>query len=107
MMHELVVLVTVPSRQHAEQIADILVGERLAACINIVGPIHSVYRWEGAICRDDEQLLIIKTTEARYAELETRVCAVHPYEVPEIIAVPLAAGLAAYREWIQAQTRRE
>jgi periplasmic divalent cation tolerance protein len=95
-----VVLVTVPSRQAGEQIAEALVGEQLAACVNIVGPIGSIYRWQGEICRDDEHLLLIKTTAAGYAALEARVRALHSYDNPEIIALPVEAGAAAYIEWV-------
>jgi periplasmic divalent cation tolerance protein len=104
MTDALIVFVTVPSRAEGERLADALVGEQLAACVNIVGPIRSIYRWQGEICRDDEHLLLIKTTRPRYAALEARVQALHPYEVPEIIAVPIEAGSAAYLAWIQAMT---
>ena len=73
MSDELIVFVTVPSREDGERIAETLVGEQLAACVNVVGPIRSIYRWQGEICRDDEHLLLIKTTRARYAALEARV----------------------------------
>lgn len=96
----LVVLVTVPSREDGERIAEALVGESLAACVNLVGPIRSIYRWQGAVCRDDEHLLLIKTTPARYAELEARVLALHTYENPEVIALSVEQGAAAYLEWI-------
>jgi periplasmic divalent cation tolerance protein len=95
-----VVLVTVPSREAGEQLAEALVGEQLAACVNIVGPIRSIYRWQGEICRDDEHLLLIKTTAAGYAALETRVRALHSYDNPEIIALPVETGAAAYLEWV-------
>ena len=100
----LVVLVTVPSREDGERIAEALVGEGLAACVNLVGPIRSVYRWQGEICRDDEQLLAIKTTRARYAALEARARALHTYETPEVIALPVAAGSAAYLDWVGGAT---
>jgi periplasmic divalent cation tolerance protein len=96
----LVVLVTVPSREDGERIAEALVGESLAACVNLVGPIRSIYRWQGAVCRDDEHLLLIKTTPDRYAELEARVLALHTYENPEVIALPVERGAATYLEWL-------
>lgn len=102
MNDERIVFVTVPNREEGERIAEILVGEQLAACVNIVGPIRSIYRWEGAVCRDDESLLIIKTTQARYAALEARVLAVHPYATPEVIALPIVAGAEAYLRWLRA-----
>ena len=107
MSEELVVLVTVPSREQGEAIADALVGEALAACVNVVGPIRSIYRWQGEVCRDDEHLLIVKTTAARYAALEARVRAIHPYEVPEVIALPIARGSAPYLEWLRASARSD
>ena len=104
MTDAVIVFVTVPSRDEGDRLADALVGEQLAACVNIVGPIRSIYRWQGEICRDDEHLLLIKTTRPRYAALEARVQALHPYEVPEIIAVPIGAGSAGYLAWIRSMT---
>ena len=101
---ELVVFVTVPSGEQGEQIASALVGERLAACVNIVGPVRSIYRWEGEVCKDDEYLLVIKTTQRCYQMLEARVRALHSYDVPEVIAVPIAEGSSAYLRWITEQT---
>jgi len=103
----LVLLVTVPSRAAGEQMAEVLVGESLAACVNVVGPIRSIYRWQGEICRDDEHLLLIKTTDARYATVEARVRALHTYDNPEVIALPVARGAAAYLAWIQSVTGEE
>jgi periplasmic divalent cation tolerance protein len=100
MTEELIVFVTVPSRDDGEHIAAALVGERLAACVNVVGPIRSIYRWQGEVQREDEHLLLIKTTRARYPILEARVQALHTYDVPEIVAVPIALGSAAYLAWI-------
>jgi periplasmic divalent cation tolerance protein len=104
MSDELIVFVTVASRDDGERIADAVVGERLAACVNILGPIRSIYRWQGEIARDDEHLLLIKTTRARYAELEARVRALHTYEVPEVVALPIERGSTPYLEWIRAMT---
>ena len=104
MSEELIVLVTVPARADGERIAEALVVEQLAACVNIVGPIRSIYRWQGEINRDDEHLLLIKTTRARYVELEARVRALHTYEVPEVVALPIEMGSAAYLEWLRAMT---
>ena len=105
MSEELIVLVTVPSRDDGEHIAEALVGEQqLAACVNIVGPIRSIYRWQGEICRDDEHLLLIKTTRTRYAALEARVKTLHSYDVPEVVALPIEMGSAAYLEWLRAMT---
>ena len=104
MSDELIVFVTVPSREDGERIAEPLVGEQLAACVNILGPIRSIYRWQGEICRDDEHLLLIKTTRARYAALESRVKELHSYDVPEVVAVPIEMGSAAYLEWVRNTT---
>lgn len=101
MSAELVVLVTVPSREEGERIADAVVGEGLAACVNVVGPIRSIYRWQGELCRDDEHLLLMKTTRDRYLELEARVKSLHSYDVPEVIALPIERGSAAYLDWLR------
>jgi periplasmic divalent cation tolerance protein len=107
MSEELVVLVTVPSRERGEEIAEVLVGDCLAACVNVIGPIRSIYRWQGEICRDDEHLLIVKTTRARYADLEARVREIHSYEIPEVIALPIERGSQAYLDWLRAATRAD
>jgi periplasmic divalent cation tolerance protein len=99
-----VVLVTVPTREVGDALAEALVGETLAACVNLVGPIRSIYRWQGEVCRDDEYLLLIKTTADRYDALETRVRALHPYDNPEVVALPLARGADAYVEWVRRVT---
>lgn len=101
MSDALVVLVTVPSRADGERIAEAVVGERLAACVNVLGPMRSIYRWQGEVCRDDEHLLLIKTTRPRYDELEARVKALHTYDVVEVIALPIEMGSEAYLAWIR------
>jgi periplasmic divalent cation tolerance protein len=73
--------------------------------VNIVGPIRSVYRWQGKVCRDDEHLLVMKTCRDRYRELEAKVLELHPYDVPEVIALPVEEGSVAYLSWIEGQTR--
>ena len=103
----LVVLVTVPSREAGEAMAEALVGERLAACVNLCGPVRSIYRWKEEICRDDEHLMVIKTTRARYAALESRVRALHTYEVAEVIALPIEQGAPAYLAWLRGETGPE
>jgi periplasmic divalent cation tolerance protein len=105
MSEALIVFVTVAARADGERIAEALVGEQLAACVNVLGPVRSIYRWQGEICRDDEHLLIIKTTRARYAALEARVKALHSYEVPEVVALPIELGSAQYLAWIGDMTR--
>ncbi|MGH8199907.1 MAG: divalent-cation tolerance protein CutA [Steroidobacteraceae bacterium] len=97
----LVVLTTCPDDAAAARIARELVESGLAACVTRVGPVHSTYRWRGAIRDEPEALLLIKTVTIRYPELEMRLKSLHPYEVPEIIALPVAAGSAAYLAWLQ------
>lgn len=100
----IVVLVTVGGRDDGDRIAAALVGERLAACVNIVGPIRSIYRWNDQVQRDDEWLLIVKTRDTLFANLSARVRALHPYETPEVIALPITAGSDAYLHWLRAAT---
>jgi periplasmic divalent cation tolerance protein len=101
----LVVLVTAPTPERAAEIARALVEERLAACGNVVQGIRSIYRWEGKVHEDAEALLVLKTTRARFDALRDRVLALHPYEVPEVIALPVEAGSARYLAWIADETR--
>jgi periplasmic divalent cation tolerance protein len=101
----LVVLVTAPTPDRAAEIARALVEERLAACGNVVQGIRSIYRWEGKVQEDAEALLVLKTTRARFDALRDRVLALHPYEVPEVIALPVEAGSARYLAWIADETR--
>ncbi|HEU4923169.1 MAG TPA: divalent-cation tolerance protein CutA [Burkholderiales bacterium] len=102
---KLLVLTNLPDRATAERLADMLIAERLAACVNILAPCRSVYRWKGAVQHDEEHPMLIKTTQARYAELEQALRAGHPYELPEIIAVPIERGLPAYLDWVAAETK--
>ncbi|MBK8067669.1 MAG: divalent-cation tolerance protein CutA [Rhodanobacteraceae bacterium] len=85
----------------AEALAAALVGERLAACVNRIGPVQSTYRWQGAIESASETLLAIKTTAARFEALQARLRELHPYEVPEIIATPVSGGLPEYLAWVR------
>jgi len=103
-MSVLLVLTNLPDRAAAERLAEVLVEKRLAACINILAPCRSVYRWQGAVQRDEEHPVLIKTTREAYAELESLIRAHHPYELPEIVAVRIDRGLPAYLDWVAAQT---
>jgi len=96
-----IILCTVPDEKTAGQIADALVAEKLAACINIIPSIMSVYRWKDAIAHDQELLLLIKTRASMWPLLEARILELHPYELPEIIAVPIHTGQADYTQWIK------
>ena len=103
-MSKLLVLTNLPDRAAAERLADALIEKRLAACVNILAPCRSVYRWKDSVQHDEEHPLLIKTTAERYAELETAIRAAHPYDLPEIIAVPIELGLPAYLDWIGSET---
>lgn len=100
----LLVLSTLPDQAAAQNLAQLLVESRLAACVNVLAPCQSVYRWQGAIEKASEIPVLIKTTASCYAELESLVRAHHPYELPEIIAVSLARGLPGYLEWVASET---
>ncbi len=101
----LVCLCTCPDAASARRIADALVGERLAACVNLLPGISSVYRWQGRVEQAEEVLLVVKTTRGRLEALTRRVQALHPYELPEVVAVDIAGGLPGYLAWIADQTR--
>jgi periplasmic divalent cation tolerance protein len=96
----LVVLITVPEDQ-ARELARTLVREQLAGCVNVVHSTYSVYRWEGELSEDTEALLIVKTTEERYAALERRVREMHPYQVPEILALTVGQSLPEFAAWLE------
>lgn len=106
-MSALVCFCTCPDQASAARIADALVAERLAACVNALPQAHSTYRWQGRVEHADEVLLLIKTVSARLQALRARIVALHPYELPEVIAVEAAGGLPAYLDWIAEQTRDE
>jgi len=101
MTDSIVILVTAGSEAEAEAIAKALVEERLAACVNILSPIRSIYRWQGKVADDREWLLAIKTQAERFAAVETKVKALHSYQVPEIIALPIVAGAEGYLRWLR------
>lgn len=101
----LLVLTNLPDRASAEKLAEALVETRVAACVSILAPCLSVYRWQGALQRDEEHPVLIKTTAERYAELEAAIRKRHPYELPEIVAVPIERGLPEYLAWVAEETR--
>jgi len=102
----LAVFSTFPSPEKAAEVARTLVSEGLAACVNLVGGVRSIYRWKGEVCDDQETLAVIKTTRERFDAMKERLVALHPYEVAEVIAMPVEAGHAPYLEWVAEQTRR-
>jgi periplasmic divalent cation tolerance protein len=104
MSHELIVFVTTPNNGEAARIANALVSERLAACVNIVAAVESIYRWEGEVTRDSEALMIIKTTDERYAEVERRVRQLHSYSTPEVVAIRIERGSEQYLNWLRDST---
>jgi periplasmic divalent cation tolerance protein len=101
----IIILVTAGSEGEAEKIAQTLVEERLAACVNIISPIRSIYRWEGKTQDDREWLLVIKTEQKHFAYVEARVRSLHSYQVPEIIALPVVDGSERYLEWVKLATK--
>lgn len=100
------VFTTVEKREDANRIASSVVNKRVAACAQILGPIHSTYWWKGKVEEAGEWLLMMKTRQDLFTDLEKEIKAVHPYEVPEIIALPIVAGSASYLEWIQEETKK-
>jgi periplasmic divalent cation tolerance protein len=101
-MESIVMLVTCGSAKEARRLAGALVRQRLAACVNVMAsPVKSVYRWKGKVETATEVLMLIKTTQRKFAALEKEIRQLHSYETPEIIALPIAAGSKAYLEWLR------
>jgi periplasmic divalent cation tolerance protein len=100
----ILILTTMPDDERAEALARTLVDEQLAACVNVHGPMMSTYRWKGIVEREAERQIVIKTTRGRLPALETRLRALHPYEVPEFVVVDARAS-AAYAEWVDDATQ--
>jgi periplasmic divalent cation tolerance protein len=105
MAGELVVLITTPSAAVAHRIGRTLVKERLAACVNVVPRVASLFFWEGRLRREKEALMVVKTAARRFDRLAARVKQLHPYTVPEIIALPILKGSADYLKWVREMTR--
>ncbi len=103
MTDTMVVLVTAPTAEKAAEIARVLVEERLAACGNVVPGIRSIYEWEGKVCDEAEALLVLKVPAARLREVSERVVALHPYDVPEVVALRIEGGNQRYIDWITAR----
>lgn len=106
-MEALLVITNLPDAESARALAVQLVEQRVAACVNIMSPCHSIFRWEGKVDEAEEVPLLIKTSASRYAALEEAIRAYHPYELPEIVAVPIIDGLPDYLDWIDAGTRTQ
>lgn len=107
MSEVLLIFTNLPDEASAATLAEHLVEHRLAACVNQLAPCHSVYRWQGQVETATEVPLLIKTTRAQYAALEAAVIKMHPYAVPELIAVPVEAGLPAYLNWVREESKLE
>lgn len=105
-MAVIAVLTNLPDSESAFNLARALVQLRLAACVNVLAPIRSFYRWEGRDEEATEHPVLIKSTRERYAELESAIRQRHPYSVPEIIALPVDAGLPEYLQWVELETQR-
>ena len=100
------VVTTTENKEDAEKIAKVLVEKRLAACAQLVGPIVSTYWWKGAIENAEEWLCYMKTHKSLYDELEKALKAIHPYETPEIVAVPIVCGSSDYLEWLNTEVKK-
>ena len=105
-MEPLLILTNLPDVASAEKLARTLVECRVVACVNVLAPCHSIYRWQGAIETADEIPLLIKTTAVNYAQIEAIVRSQHPYDVPELIAIPITHGLPAYLNWLATETEK-
>ena len=103
----LIVLTTMPDRAQAEALAGRLLEQKLAACINLLPPMTSMYTWQGRVEKEDEHLMLIKTRTSRYEDLAVTVREHHPYEVPELIAVDIVAGLPEYLDWVGESTGQQ
>ncbi len=103
-MEPLLILTNLPDIASAENLARTLVDNRAAACVNVLAPCHSIYRWQGAVETADEIPLLIKTSAVNYARVEEIIRTQHPYDVPELIAIPITHGLPAYLNWLATET---
>jgi len=106
MSNHILIFTTVPDENQAHKISEVLVTERLVACATVGSPCQSFYWWQGSITQDKEHLLILKTRESLYSDVESRLLKIHPYQVPEIIAIPIVMGSEKYLNWITEETLR-
>jgi len=104
MTDSIVVLTTLPNAEAAAEVAKAVVGEKLAACANILPPLRSIYRWKGKVQDESEVLVLLKTRQAQYERLKSRILELHPYDVPEVLAVAVEQGHGAYLDWIATET---
>lgn len=103
----LMVFVTAPTRREAEKIGKAVVRENLAACVNIIPTVTSIFRWQGALQKSREALLVLKTTKPQYKALEKSLRSKHSYEVPEVLAVTVETGFKQYMDWVARETTRD
>jgi periplasmic divalent cation tolerance protein len=96
----IIVFVTVPGLREGSRISKAILTSRLAACVNVIPGVQSIYKWKGKIVQEKEAMLVLKTTRLRYRKLEQKIKELHPYEVPEVIAIPLICGSSQYVEWV-------
>ena len=104
-MKVVLVITNLPDHASAVRLGEVLIGAKTAACVNVLAPCHSIYRWRGKTEVSEEVPLFVKTTEDRYSEVERIILEHHTYELPEIICVPVNSGLPAYLDWVAAETR--
>ena len=102
-MEVILVYINFPNRDSARQIGTALIENQLAACVNIIPAVESIYQWKGKVCVESEVMALVKTTASRYKQLEEFVVENHPYEVPEVISLPLSQGSEPYLNWVQDQ----
>jgi periplasmic divalent cation tolerance protein len=107
MEQSILVMTNVPDTSVATALGHHLVENKLAACVNLLPGVQSIYRWQGTVEEASEVTILIKTTQARYVELEAAIQAVHPYQVPEIIALPMTGGFPSYLDWIVQETKKD
>lgn len=104
-MEHIVILITASDTTEAEKISNYLIEKKLVACSNIISPVYSIFHWQGEICRENEALLILKSSSKNFNEIVTEVTRIHSYETPEIIALPIITGSPKYLKWINDETK--